>query len=307
MTAIRLDPMARRTTLQPSTRKRIWWLIGVSVGVSRPSFQPLGGMRRAIPAYTTATTFSLRRLQQTKPATRLTSLREPVTLGVPPGLLAHSPSSTGMQAEGGFVQVPFDDAINPSQFTLECWINPDIGTDDTNDPGNYYCVFETTGPPGPQGLGPKQAGIGLYIGPKDVPPKAPPGPYFWQVWMGDGKKLNQIAVSNDPVHLKQLTYLVLTFDGSQLQLFAYYPDLPPGQRQDCGNINSIRTLQKTGITTFKRNDTSNSGNGPFFIGAGSNLDPAAGVPKQRLYPFKGKIQGVALYNVDLSAPNNQGC
>jgi hypothetical protein len=232
-----------------------------------------------------------------------------VTLGVQPGLLEFSPTSTGMQDDGGFVEVPFDDLLNPAQFTLECWINPDIGTDDTNDPGNYYCVFETTGPPGPQGLGPKQTGVGLYIGPKDIPPKTPAGPYFWQVWMGDPntKKLTQMAVSNDSVKFKQLTYLALTFDGDNLQLFLYYPDLPAGQRQNCDNINTIRTLQKNGIK-FARNDTNGkTGTGPFFIGSGSNLYPGAGVPKQRLYPFKGKIQEVALYNIDLSAPNNQGC
>ena len=54
------------------------------------------------------------------------------------------------------------------------------------------------------------------------------------------------------------------------------------------------------MTTFKRNDTSMAGGGDFFIGTGSNLFPSVGSPHQRLYPFKGKIQEVALYNKDLS-------
>jgi hypothetical protein len=58
--------------------------------------------------------------------------------------------------------------------------------------------------------------------------------------------------------------------------------------------------------TFQPNDVSPNGQGEFLIGAGSNLYPVLGAPPQRLYPFKGKIQEVALYKRDLSAPNNTG-
>jgi hypothetical protein len=220
-----------------------------------------------------------------------------IVLGVKPGLLVHAPDDTCILVDGGFEQVPFSDTLNPPQFTIEAWVVPDIGSDDQ---GNYYCLVESSGPPGPKGLGKKQTGFGLYMGPKDVPPKTLPGPYSWQVWMGDGTKFAQVAVSPENVRFNQLTYLVLTFDGNNLQLFLYFPDT--GENLDLSNL---RKLQAN-VATFKRNDSSNLGGGNFFIGSGSNLYPAAGAPNQRLYPFKGKIQEVALYNVDLSAPNNQG-
>jgi hypothetical protein len=217
-----------------------------------------------------------------------------ITLGQTPGLLEKFPSQTGMQVDGGHVVVPVDPALNPPQFTFEAWVNPDIGDDDTKFPGNYYCLFESTGPPGQNGLGPKNSGFGLYIGPKDVPPKTPPGDYFWQVWMGDGAKLSQVAVSKDKVQFKTLTYLALTFDGTNLQLFLYFP----GTNQ---NLDSIAGAMQANVSAFTPDSTGN-----LFIGTGSNLYPAAGIPKQRQYPFKGTIQEVALYKVDLSAPNNQG-
>ena len=220
-----------------------------------------------------------------------------ITLGISPGLLEVStapPSSPCIQVDGAFVRVPFDDKLNPPKFTFEAWIRPDIG----NDPdGNYYCLVESTGP---QGLKKRLTGFGLYFGPKDSPPKTPPGPYFWQVWMGDGTNFTQKAVSTDVAKLSgQLTYLVLTFDGSNLQMFLYFPDTS----QDL-DIPHLQALQAN-VTTFQRNDLSAKGQGDFFIGAGSNLFPVA-PPPQRLYPFKGKIQEVALYNCDLSAPNNGG-
>ena len=100
----------------------------------------------------------------------------------------------------------------------------------------------------------------------------------------------------------RLTYLALTFDGVQkLQLFLYFPDT----RQDLCYLEQLQALETpSSPIIFHRNDPSTDGQGDFFIGTGSNLtlNPAS----QRLYPFKGKIQEVALYKRDLSAPNNVG-
>jgi len=223
----------------------------------------------------------------------------PIQLGLP-GLLTKFPNETGMQSKdgAGYVQVPFAPDLNPPNFTFEAWVNPDIGDDDNQSPGNYYCIVESTGPPGKNGLGAKKFGFGLYIGPKDVPPKTPPGQYFWQIWMGDGNKLSQVAVSKDPVTFKKTTYLVLTFDNTKLQLFLYLP----GTGQD---LDKIAGQFSATFPQFKPVDSTILGD--FYIGSGSNLYPAVpGIPAQRLYPFKGYIQEVALYNTDLSAPNNQG-
>jgi hypothetical protein len=221
-----------------------------------------------------------------------------LTLGVTPGILQLLPASTCVQVNGGFVQIPFSPALNPQAFSLEAWVVP---YDEGFDPGPpyYQCIAESTGPPG---LGPRSSGWGLYIGPQT--PNDPPGsPYYWQVWMVDSSnEFRQVATSFVPVVSNRSFYVVLTFNPlgnpPNLQLFLYAPDT----QQDL-SLNGVRFLTAN-VIGFKPNT-----NGDFFIGAGSNLFPAAaGPPAQRLYPFNGRIQEVALYNVDLSggAPNDGG-
>jgi hypothetical protein len=220
-----------------------------------------------------------------------------LALGVTPGILELLPAATGMQVNGGFVRVPFSPALNPQAFALEAWVVPfDEGFD--LGPPYYQCIVESTGPPG---LGPRSSGWGLYIGPQD-PNDPPSGPYFWQVWMVDSSnQFRQVATSTVPVVSNRPFYVVLTFNPlgnpPNLQLFLYAPDT----HQDL-SINGVRFLTAT-VLAFQPNTS-----GDLFIGAGSNLFPAAGPPAQRLYPFNGKIQEVALYNVDLSggAPNDGG-
>src|SRR5215471_4548264 len=47
-----------------------------------------------------------------------------ITLGQRPGLLSKFSNDTGMQTDGGFVRVPFDDQLNPGTFTFEAWVKP---------------------------------------------------------------------------------------------------------------------------------------------------------------------------------------
>jgi Concanavalin A-like lectin/glucanases superfamily len=238
-------------------------------------------------------------LKPAAPDTQRHSNKTPGTLGlgVTPGILDLLPARTCMQVNGGFVRVPFSPALNPQAFTLEAWVVP---ADEGFDPGApyYQCIVESTGP---QALGPRSGGWGLYIGPQD--PSAPPlSQYFWQVWMVDStNQFRQVATSTVPVVANRSFYVVLTFNPlgnpPNLQLFLY----APGTNQDL-SLNGVRFLTAT-VLGFQPNTS-----GDFFIGAGSNLFPAAGSPAQRLYPFNGKIQEVALYNVDLSggAPNDGG-
>ncbi len=225
------------------------------------------------------------------------------TAGETPGILELYPSDPCFDTKGGagFVQVPFKPELNPAQFTFEAWVSPDptLPAD-----GNFYCLAESTGPPGFSG---PQTGWGLYLGPSAA--GASDGPY-WQVWMGSGPQLigpsfNRVAIANgsdNPTQLK-LTYLALTFDASNnLQLWLYYPDT--NQNLDC---NGVRGAQASVGTSFvPNNDPSQGGGGDFFIGTGSNLVPTAPPPTTRLYPFKGKIQEVALYNVTLVPPPAPG-
>jgi hypothetical protein len=208
-----------------------------------------------------------------------------IILGVTPGLLEVSPQESYpcLQVDGGFVQVSWDNHLNPQAFTLEAWVSPDPGLA----PQYYYCLVESAGP---SGLVPKKTGWGLYLGPDSA------GALAWQVWMGDGKsvnpKFNQVAVANTGRTQLTLTYLVLTYDGVQnLQLWLYYPNT----EQDLSLLD-IPVLKKLiDPFTFHPNDGTSDGNGEFLIGVGSNLFPVIGIPPQRLYPFKGKIQEVALY------------
>ena len=216
--------------------------------------------------------------------------------GQTPGLLELSPSSPCLDLDGGWIQVPFDNALNPPQFTLEAWVSPDP----LMPKGFFHCLVQSAGP----GLSllQQKTGWGLFLGPDD-PNKTPPDDYFWQVWMGDGTQLKRMAIANgtDCPTLLRLTYLALTFDGANLQLWLYYPD-----NQQLLDIKHLRGAQNPKVTTFKRNDTSPDGQGLLFIGAGSCLFPGGVSSFLPLYPFKGKIQEVALYKRDLSAPNNAG-
>lgn len=211
--------------------------------------------------------------------------------GVTPGLLDVAPQNNYacLQLDGGFVQVPWDNALNPQAFTLEAWVSPDSTMFDTG-PGAqqfYFCLVESTGP---TGLGQKKTGWGLYLGPANINTHL--GPLCWQVWMGTGSEYKQVAVANPGRSPLTRTYLALTYDGTQkLQLWLYHPDT----EEDLALLESPALNLLINPFTFKPNDASSAGKGEFIIGAGSNLFPVIGAPPQRLYPFRGKIQEVALY------------
>jgi hypothetical protein len=201
-----------------------------------------------------------------------------------------------LKVDGGFVKVPFNIKLNPPQFTLEAWVDPDPSMAK----GYFYCLVDSTGP---AQFVPKKTGWALYLGP-DNPDATPPGNLFWQIWMGNGTQLKRVAIAKGasrPTKL-QLTYLALTFDGKNLQLWLYYPKTK--QQLD---IKYLRGAQNSDVSTtlggpFKPNDASADGQGPFIIGAGTPLFPVTAPVTQRLYPFKGKIQEVALYQKDLAGP-----
>ncbi len=226
-----------------------------------------------------------------------------ITLGVTPGLLEVPPQEDFpcIYVDGGFVMAPWDNHLNPQEFSLEAWVSPDPGLETQY----YYCLAESTGP---SGLGPRKTGWGLYLGPDP----GHPGSLVWQVWMVFNNTFNQVAIgkwdylkdaNNQVISQLSLTYLVLTFDGvHKLQLWVYFPYVE--MDLDALEVPYLNIVMPN--FTFQPNDVSPNGQGEFLIGAGSNLFPVLGVPPQRLYPFKGRIQEVALYKRDLSAPNNAG-
>ena len=207
-----------------------------------------------------------------------------INLGQKPGLLEKEASETCVEFNGGWVDMGFDAVLNPPQFTLEAWVFPQLDGDPL---GNFYCLCETGAPAtGKQ----KTEGFGLYAGPGD--PTNPTSPYEWQIWMGDGTNFTKVANSlPSPAAVKsQLTYVVLTYDGSNVLLFVYIPNTG----QELSN-NSVAPLQGK-FTGYKPATT-----GSLVVGAGRNLFPAVpGAAPKMLYAFHGKIQEVALYNKALT-------
>ena len=105
-----------------------------------------------------------------------------IILGVTPGLLELTPQDEfavyfhGWGVRAGAVAR----GAQPAHNSL---LKPGSLPTSSLDPKYFYCLVESTGP---QGLGPKKTGWGLYLGPSDLDNPDPAGPLFWQVWMGDG-------------------------------------------------------------------------------------------------------------------------
>ena len=235
-----------------------------------------------------------------------------ISLGVTPGLLIDTDQApnqsqeTCIQVDGGYVQIPGKDALNPPVFTFECWI--DLTGFDQQPQGDYYCLVESTGPA--NGADPRSTGFGLYLGPQD--PNAPAGPYFWQVWMGDGTEFRQVAVGTQVVDASQskLTYLALTFLGNHnsvndghgndlnynLALYLYRPDT--GQDLSAANLQALTSS----VNSFIPNTVANGGGGDFFIGTGSNLFPS--VPPS-FVQVAAAIQAAAVPSITATYPGAQ--
>jgi Concanavalin A-like lectin/glucanases superfamily len=206
-----------------------------------------------------------------------------INLGQTPGLLEYAPSATCIDVNGGMVNIPFNADLNPPNFTLEAWVVAEFDGDPL---GNFYCLFENGAPDiGKQ----KTEGFGLYAGPADLTNLNTP--YEWQVWMGDGTtfaKVPNTLPTPAAVVFQKVTYLALTFDGTNLVLVLYYP----GTGQDLTDASVVPL--RAAFPTFKP-----ATSGTFVIGSGRNLVAASPDPNP-LYAFRGKIQEVALYKQALT-------
>jgi hypothetical protein len=300
-----VPPKDYADAITPTADLVAYWRLGEA---NPPSFPTSGGYAKDVQGLFNGDyiQFLPSQLAQDKPRHSPATIGT-IVLGVTPGLLQNWPNDPCLSLDGGFVFIPWADALNTDQFTFEAWVSPDPGLLT----GAYYCLAETAGPP----VATKKTGWGLYLGPENP---ASPGLPVWQVWMGDGTTYSPVLLAKPadpdpnkvappfagpPQTILTLTYLALTFDGTNLQLWLYYPD----HNTQIGAQYYLAAQKK--VTTFKRNDSSANGKGNFVIGSGSNLFPPPAVPGNplhRLYPFKGKIQEVALYKRDLSAPANSG-
>lgn len=167
--------------------------------------------------------------------------------------------------DGGFVNVPFQAALNPQPpFTLEAWV---VATWTTGDAPAMRTVVESAVPPAAQGFD-------LFA----TPDNSTPPNYFWAAAVGtsSGVIIAQLS-SNQPIVLDSLYFLVVTYDGTTLNLWVNPADTsqgPDGHATAPGFAPTPPSI-------------------PLFIGTGR---PDLPTPQN---PFKGFIQDVAFYNAVL--------
>jgi len=162
---------------------------------------------------------------------------------------------------GGFVTVPFAQALNPAKFTLEAWVQPTWTKDD---PGVQRAVLVSAN---------SSAGTGYAL-------LATPD-NFWEVNIGLGGKDNfTVLKASDPIDVTAVNYLAVTYDGSTAWLHVGIKG------------KGIKAYASPKNTSFAPEDASSAT--PLFIGMGR---PDMG----GMFPFNGFIQDVAVYNDDINS------
>jgi hypothetical protein len=229
------------------------------------------------------------------------STEVPVTelqLGVTddPKLLATEAGATSVRVHGGEIIVAAHVAPrlqSLTEFTLELLVCPEWDVVAAAARGKYYCVMElaaiTTPAPGDPLR--KNAGFGIYAGP-DTDPTSP---YVWQFWVGTGQggfqRLNPVQPYQDPQDPGPTvttlpTYLAVTFSQPQGKafLYSYYAGRNFSNTQyELVPLNYIPAIAELFIGLAEK--------GPLFPPFPFSPDP--------LYPFKGRMAEVAIYDIVL--------
>jgi Concanavalin A-like lectin/glucanases superfamily len=166
--------------------------------------------------------------------------------------------------DGGFVNVPWNAAINPAPpFTLEAWVRPHWTAGDVqNFPATRGVVIASN-----LSL---NGGFGLFATPDN----------FWAAVVGIGSGFivaRPVAGSNQTILPDTTSYLVMTYDGTTLVLWVNPADTGAGPYAQAAASGFVPLASPT----------------PLYIGTGR---PDLPTP---LFPFNGWIQDVALYNVVL--------
>jgi hypothetical protein len=114
------------------------------------------------------------------------------------GIVAGDPQGTCIEVNGGFVSVPFDEKLNPKDFSIEAWVH--VGWSADSPAGLRFIVvsFDTTG---------GNKGFALFAGEDNI----------WKALLGKGA---DATIANGPsVDFDTTNHLVLTYNGSELGLF----------------------------------------------------------------------------------------
>ena len=188
-----------------------------------------------------------------------------------PGLLNSDPARTAVGVDGGYVEVPFAAALNPASFSLEAWVHPEW---DPGESGVFRCVLAAREDVG----GTVKRGYTLYAGPNLATPGDATA--YWQVWVGEGGPAWQPLIG-PPVLVGMTSHLVATYDGMTLRLYV------DGPNDDAGTPDA--QMPATYVPNTSR---------PLYIGMGRPETPGPDGPR---FPFKGRLQEVAIYNTALPA------
>ncbi len=190
-----------------------------------------------------------------------------LSLGVQGSGLLKEETSTSVDVDGGYVEVPFVDTntLHAPSFSVEALVWPEWPQ---NESGFYRTVIESSGDDVSNS---PTRGYAIYAGPENS--LIPNSPTVWQVWMGDGSTWQQvIAAPAQHLVFDKPTYLAVTFAGNQVFLYVYYANI------DNGLFSTTASFSYQAETTTS-----------LFIGIGR-------IPPNLFYPFKGRIQEVAVYN-----------
>jgi hypothetical protein len=213
-------------------------------------------------------------------------------LGVTDSLLSGEVNDVDIRVAGGEVIVSaqvVDRLTSLTEFSAELMLAPEWNLTSQAERGKYYSVLELVNRTG--GSIGRNVGFGIYAGP-DTDANSP---YVWQLWVGNGQPdgferlmPKPYKESNDPgPTLSALpTYLVVTFSQSQAKAFLYM--------WFAGRDVSHTTYELVPPLSYV------PAAGELVIGLahGGPLFPpfVSTVPLPLLYPFKGRMAEVAVYD-----------
>jgi hypothetical protein len=190
-------------------------------------------------------------------------------------------TNRSVNVDGGYVEIPFAPALQLPSFSVETLVSPGWSEAES---GLYRTVIafhrgQTVG----------AFGFALYAGPED--PVARTGPDVWQIWLGDGTNFRPVPFNHGSmplVQFNQTNYLAVTYNDSTKLLNLY--NFSPGAELDNGPFNPVSELP----VVYQENTDPTTN---FLIGI-DRTPPSSSVPLA--WPFKGRIQEVAVYNQPLS-------
>ena len=186
----------------------------------------------------------------------LKSAAVPGALALGAQLLTSNGGGTSVDFQGGFVEVPFNSALNPAAFTIAVGVSPGWAPDPTHPA--FRVVMETGQADG------FTDGFVLRANTSDQ----------WEIGVGNGSANGVFVTGPHVTSASAVNFLVATYDGTSLTLFV-----------DGDQVGSAAISPP-----YVPSTTSD-----LRIGSGSAKKTGVN-PPPALFPFEGRIGSVALFN-----------